>query len=117
MDKPPVYEDVHPNPSARWTNRRRMAWISLICGVIVFPFLIFLAQEGVREALVNVAIPYYLFLAGIVGAYVGFATLDDKWREMRYRNNYYRQSYDSSYDNRYMDTSGNSYRRYYDNYN
>ena len=58
----------------RWKHRRRMAWLSMIAGLL-FPLLI-LASES--PTLGTIAMPFYLFITGVVGAYIGFATMDDK---------------------------------------
>ena len=58
----------------RWKHRRRMAWLSMIAGLL-FPLLI-LASES--ATLGTIAMPFYLFITGVVGAYIGFATMDDK---------------------------------------
>jgi len=61
----------------RWKNRRRMAWISLVAG-LAFPML--LLGTDSRE-LGDIAYPFYLFVGSVVGAYIGFATVDDKWTQ------------------------------------
>lgn len=61
----------------RWRNRRRMAWASLLAG-LVFPLLL-LATESPQ--LGAVAGPFYIFVGAVVGAYIGFATVDDKWQK------------------------------------
>ena len=67
----------------RWKNRRRMAWISLIAG-LAFPML--LLGTDSRE-LGDIAYPFYIFVGSVVGAYIGFATVDDKWtHNARHRN-------------------------------
>jgi hypothetical protein len=57
----------------RWKNRRKMAWLSMIAGLL-FPLLI-LASES--PTLGQVALPFYGFVAGVVMAYIGAATYDD----------------------------------------
>lgn len=57
----------------RWKNRRRMAWLSILAGLL-FPLLI-LGTDGPN--LGTIAMPFYLFVTGVVGAYIGCATLDD----------------------------------------
>lgn len=59
----------------RWTNRRRMAWISLIAG-LTYPLLV-LATDSLQ--LKDIAVPFYMFVSAVVGSYIGFATVDDKW--------------------------------------
>ena len=60
------------NPE-RWKNRRRMAWIALIAGLL-FPLLLLWSQS---DQLGAVAGAFYVFAAAVVGAYMGFATMDD----------------------------------------
>jgi hypothetical protein len=57
----------------RWKNRRRMAWLSMLAG-LVFPLLI-LATES--PTLGTIAMPFYVFVSAVVGSYIGFATIDD----------------------------------------
>ena len=52
-----------------------MAWASLIAG-LVFPMLILVTES---PQLGDIATPFYLFISAVVGAYIGFATVDDKW--------------------------------------
>ena len=77
----------------RWKNRRRMAWLSLASG-LGFPLLL-LGTDS--PELGEIAYPFYLFVGSVVGAYVGFATLDDRWtNDARHRvqgkNNFRRPS-------------------------
>ncbi len=67
----------HPNPELRWRNRRRMAWIALISACF-YPGLL-LATDSAE--LGNIAWPFYTFMGAVVGAYIGFSTADDKWRQ------------------------------------
>lgn len=60
----------------RWKNRRAMAWIALIAG-LMYPLLILYTES---DQLGAVAGPFYVFVMGVVGAYIGFATFDDKWQ-------------------------------------
>ncbi len=52
-----------------------MAWASLVAG-LGFPLLI-LGTES--QQLGELAYPFYIFVGSVVGAYIGFATVDDKW--------------------------------------
>lgn len=61
----------------RWKNRRKMAWSALVAGLL-FPLLL-LASES--DQLGAVAGAFYVFITGVVGAYIGFATIDDKWNK------------------------------------
>lgn len=57
----------------RWKNRRRMAWSSLIAGLL-FPLLLLWSQS---DQLGAVAGAFYIFVGAVVSAYIGFATQDD----------------------------------------
>ena len=61
------------NSPDRWRNRRRMAWISLIAGLL-FPMLLLWSQS---DQLGAVAGAFYVFISAVVGAYIGFATMED----------------------------------------
>jgi hypothetical protein len=50
-----------------------MAWLSMIAGLL-FPMLILGTDD---PNLGTIAMPFYLFVTGVVGAYIGCATLDD----------------------------------------
>ena len=65
------------NASLRWTNRRRMAWASLAAG-LAYPVLTLFTES---PQLGVIAPPFYLFVSAVVGAYIGFATIDDKWQK------------------------------------
>ena len=61
----------------RWKNRRRMAWVALF-SIIVVTYLAFFKVPLDRLAVLKEVITWFYFVMGsIVGAYVGFATLDD----------------------------------------
>jgi hypothetical protein len=57
----------------RWKHRRRMAWLSMIAGLL-FPLLI-LASES--PTLGQIALPFYGFIGAVLASYFGFATWDD----------------------------------------
>lgn len=59
----------------RWRNRRRMAWLAMWAS-IGYPVLLIAQADGV--ALAQIAGPFYLFTGAVVGAYIGFATWEDK---------------------------------------
>ena len=61
----------------RWKNRRRMAWAALVGGLL-FPVLL-LGTDSAQ--LGSVAGVFYLFVGAVVGAYIGFATVDDRWQK------------------------------------
>jgi hypothetical protein len=88
-----------PNEVDRWKNRRHMAWVCMVAGV-GYPLLVLGTNS--RE-LGEIAVPFYMFIASVVGAYIGFATIDDRWQKQgRMRN-------DHQYDDP-MDRSGRDYR-------
>lgn len=57
----------------RWKNRRRMAWLSLIAGLL-FPLLLLWTDS---DQLGSVAGAFYVFVTGVVASYIGWATFDD----------------------------------------
>ena len=59
----------------KWKHRRFMSYISMFAG-LVYPLLIIVSDS---EQLGVIAVPFYLFITAIVSAYLGFATLDNKW--------------------------------------
>ena len=68
----------------RWQNRRRIAYISLwsMIGVVVFPLTI-ATLGGVEVASIlkeytSIISTFIVTSGGIIGAYVGFSTLDKK---------------------------------------
>ena len=65
----------HPNPHIRWRNRRAMAWAAMVAGLL-FPMLLLVTES---DQLGAIAGPFYVFVGAVVGAYIGFATVDDKW--------------------------------------
>lgn len=59
----------------RWRNRRRLAWLaftSLIVGTILLWFVVPINRV---EALSEPIVWFYISMVGIVGAYVGFASI------------------------------------------
>lgn len=57
----------------RWKNRRRMAWLALLAGLL-FPLLLIWSAS---DQLGAVAGAFYGFVTGVVASYIGFATWDD----------------------------------------
>lgn len=57
----------------RWKNRRRMAWLSLLGG-LAYPLLLWVTES---DQVGSVAGPFYIFVTGVVGCYIKFATDDD----------------------------------------
>lgn len=57
----------------RWKNRRRMAWLALLAGLL-FPLLLIWSES---DQLGAVAGAFYAFVTGVVASYIGFATWDD----------------------------------------
>lgn len=72
-------EDNYSNSMLRWRNRRRMAYISLIA-ILVITFLCLFIVPLDRISANEMIISTVIFVLGsVVGAYLGFATMDDKW--------------------------------------
>ena len=68
-------------PVDRWRHRRKMAWIAFWAGVS-YPLLLMITMIFDKEAsMLTLAVPYLMFLASVVGAYIGMATMDDKWQK------------------------------------
>jgi hypothetical protein len=63
-------------PLDRWKNRRRMAWLCLIAGLLYPVLLLASASPGLE----SMSATFYMFVSAVVGSYMGFATLDDKWQ-------------------------------------
>lgn len=61
----------------RWRHRRAMAWLALVSGLL-YPLLALAVQSSAVMA--SLSGPFYLFVGAVVGAYVGFATVDDRWQ-------------------------------------
>ena len=61
----------------RWKNRRRMAWVALVAGLL-FPLLVLWAESDQIGA---VAGAFYVFVSAVVGSYMGLATMDDRWQK------------------------------------
>ncbi len=61
----------------RWKNRRRMAWLALLAGLL-YPALLIWRDSA---QLASLAPAFYTFTGLVVGAYIGFATADDKWQK------------------------------------
>jgi len=54
-----------------------MAWGAFYASLL-FPFAAFFADSGQLTA---IAMPFYMFTGSVVGVYVGFSTIDDKWHK------------------------------------
>jgi hypothetical protein len=54
-----------------------MAWASMIAG-LAFPLLLLFTES---DQLGAIAGPFYVFVGAVVGAYIGFATVDDRWQK------------------------------------
>lgn len=86
----------------RWKNRRRMAWICMVAA-IAYPLLVLGSNS---RALGDIAVPFYMFVSAVVGAYIGFATVDDHWQKQERMRRYDRSD---TYDDP-MSRSGRDYR-------
>jgi hypothetical protein len=73
----------------------------MIAGLL-FPLLLLATDSPQLGA---IAAPFYLFIGAVVGAYIGFATWDDK-NDMEHKNHSYSSRgriYDRGYDSRVDD--------------
>lgn len=61
----------------RWRHRRAMAWLALLAG-LGYPVL---AVSISGETLVGLGGAFYVFVGAVVGGYIGFATVDDRWHK------------------------------------
>jgi hypothetical protein len=61
----------------RWKNRRAMAWASL-CAGLAYPLLVLFTES---DQLGAIAAAFYVFVSAVVGAYIGFSTVDDRWQK------------------------------------
>lgn len=76
------------NKTDRWKNRRKMAWLALFAGLL-YPLLVLFTDS---TELGSIAMYFYLFVSSVVGAYIGFATMDDKYQKDRYDYDNYNPS-------------------------
>jgi hypothetical protein len=73
-----------------------MAWISMVAG-LMYPLLLWVSDS---DQLGAVAGPFYIFVGAVVGAYVGFSTVEDmnsdklsSYSRGRYRDDRDREAY------------------------
>jgi hypothetical protein len=64
-------------PTDRWRNRRKMAWLSMLAGLL-FPLLLLVTESA---QLGQIATPCYVFIGMVVTAYIGGAVVDDHWQQ------------------------------------
>ena len=64
--------------SRRWTNRRRMAWLSLVFLIFVGLWAMFIADEERLTAIEEILSSVIFATASVVGVYMGLAT----WAQM-----------------------------------
>lgn len=67
----------------RWKHRRRMAYIALLSILLVTYACLFKIEVKRLDALEVIITWFYVTMGSIIGAYVGFATLDDKWQNKK----------------------------------
>lgn len=65
----------------RWKHRRRMAYMAILSVMAVTYFLMFNIPHEKIKVLENIITWFYITMGSIIGAYLGFATLDDKWKK------------------------------------
>jgi len=64
----------------RWKHRRRMAYIALFSVLFVTYACLFNIPADRLSVLKDIVTWFYITMTSIIGAYLGFATLDDKWK-------------------------------------
>lgn len=69
--------------ATRWKHRRRMAYIALLSMLVVTYWCLFNIPVERLTVIDNIISWFFITMGSIVGAYVGFATLDDKWKEQQ----------------------------------
>jgi type II secretory pathway component PulM len=69
--------------SNRWRHRRRMAYTSLIAMLVVTYWCMFEVSEERLKLLDQIITWFYTIMGAIVTGYLGFATIDDKWKESK----------------------------------
>lgn len=67
----------------RWLHRRRMAYIALVAILVVTYLCMFRIDIKKLNALEVIVTWFYVTMGSVIGAYVGFATLDDKWQNKK----------------------------------
>lgn len=70
----------------RWRHRRRMAYLALFAVFLVTYWAMFVIPIDRLNALDEVITWFFIVMGSIIGAYVGFSTLDDKWKDGNGRN-------------------------------
>lgn len=65
------------NDIDRWKNRRKMAWLSMLAGLL-FPILILFTDSTQLGAIAG---PFYVFIGMVVATYIGAAVVDDHWQK------------------------------------
>lgn len=69
--------DIVDFSNRRWKNRRRMAWLTL-GATLCYTFIMMILPSEKIAALAAISSYFYVFAGGVVGSYIGFATLGDK---------------------------------------
>ena len=67
--------------SNRWKHRRRMAYVALIAILVVTYLSLFKVDKDRLKDLEVIVTWFYVTMGSVIGAYVGCATLDDKWKK------------------------------------
>jgi len=64
-----------------WKNRRRMAWLSLVSVIVVTLLTLTpLVTETRLSSLQPILSTFFFAMASVIGVYVGFSTMSDKWK-------------------------------------
>lgn len=73
--------DINTGSDIHRINRRRMAWISLIAILVVTLLSLFIVDTDRLDKLEEIITWFYISMASVVGAYVGFSTIWDKTKK------------------------------------
>lgn len=61
----------------RWKNRRKMAWLSMLAGLL-YPVMVLFTDSNQLGAIAG---PFYVFIGMVVATYIGAAVVDDHWQK------------------------------------
>lgn len=73
-------ETIYKAKSLRWRTRRRLAYISITSIIMVTYWAFFKLDIDKLNALKDIISWFYTIMGSIIGSYVGFSTIDDKWQ-------------------------------------
>jgi len=60
----------------QFLHRRRMTWLAVVSGMLLYPLLVAFSPPASQAALSTLTIPYYGFLVTVAGAYFATSTIE-----------------------------------------